>query len=85
MSVYSLCYEANMSVKEVKGSFTFMSYGNRFAQLTTEAAEKAAELVLTQLSERIIFSKLQSRTDKEMECLHFGICSYQTEPHRVIL
>ena len=54
-----------------------MSYGNRFAQLTTEAAENAARLVLSQLSERINFTKNQSEIDNEMECLHFGICTYQ--------
>ena len=52
-----------------------MSYGNRFAQLTTEAAENAAHLVLTQLSERLNFSKGQSESDEEMECLQFGFCS----------
>ena len=61
-----------------------MSYANRFAQLTTEAAENAARLVLTQLSERLSFSKQQSKCDEEMECLQFGICSYQTQPQRVI-
>ena len=60
-----------------------MSYGNRFAQLTTEAAENAAQLVLTQLSERLNFSKHQSESDEEMECLQFGICSYQAQPQRV--
>ena len=62
-----------------------MSYGNRFAQLTTEAAENAARLVLNQLSERLNFSKHQSKTDQEMECLQFGICSYQPQPQRVLL
>ena len=62
-----------------------MSYGNRFAQLTTEAAENAAHLVLTQLSERLNFSKHQSESDEEMECLQFGICSYQTQSQRVVL
>ena len=57
-----------------------MSYGNRFAQLTTEAAENAARLVLSQLSERINFTQHQSKTDDEMECLQFGICSYQPQP-----
>ena len=61
-----------------------MSYGNRFAQLTTEAAENAARLVLRQLSERLNFSKLQSKNDEEMECLQFGICSYQAQPEKVI-
>ena len=62
-----------------------MSYGNRFAQLTTEAAENAAHLVLTQLSERLNFSKNQSENDEEMECLQFGICSYQPQSQRVVL
>ena len=60
-----------------------MSYGNRFTQLTTEAAENAAQLVLSQLSERLSFSKNQSKNDEEMECLQFGICSYQPQPQRV--
>ena len=62
-----------------------MSYGNRFAQLTTEAAENAAHLVLTQLSERLNFSKHQSESDEEMECLQFGICSYQPLSKSVVL
>ncbi len=62
-----------------------MSYGNRFAQLTTEAAENAAHLVLSQLSERLNFSKRQSESDEEMECLQFGICSYQPQSQRVVL
>ena len=61
-----------------------MSYGNRFAQLTTEAAENAAHLVLSQLSERLNFSKRQSESDEEMECLQFGICSYQPQSQRVV-
>ena len=61
-----------------------MSYGNRFAQLTTEAAENAARLVLSQLSERLNFSKLPLRSDEEMECMQFGICSYQAQAQRVI-
>jgi len=61
-----------------------MSYGNRFAQLTTEAAESSARLVLTQLSKRLNLYKRQSKCDEEMECLQFGICSYQTLPNRVI-
>ena len=63
---------------------TPMSYGNRFAQLTTEAAENAARLVLSQLSERVNFSKISFKSDEEMECLQFGICSYQAQPQRVI-
>ena len=62
-----------------------MSYCNRFAQLTTEAAENAARLVLTQLSERLNISKKQSIIDAEMECLQFGICSYQSQPQRIII
>ncbi len=61
-----------------------MSYGNRFAQLSTEAAENAARLVLRQLSERLYFSKIPSKNDEEMECLQFGICSYQAQPQRVL-
>ena len=56
-----------------------MSFGNSFGQLTTEAAEKAALLVLNQLSERLNLSKCQSNNDEEMECLQFGICSYHYE------
>ena len=61
-----------------------MSYGNRFAQLTTEAAEDAARLVLSQLSRRLNFSKHLLKDDEEMECLQFGICSYQVQPQRII-
>ena len=60
-----------------------MSYGNHFAKLTTEAAENAARLVLSQLSERLRFSKYPLNNDEEMECLQFGICSYQPQPQRV--
>ena len=56
-----------------------MSFANRFTQLTSEGAENAARLVLSQLSERLDFYKQQSKTDEDMECLQFGICSYQ--PH----
>ena len=59
-----------------------MSYRNRFTQLTTEAAEKAARLVLSQLSERLNISKPPLKRDEEMECLQFGICSYQTQSKR---
>ncbi len=62
---------------------TAMSYGKSFAQLTTEAAENAAQLVLRQLSERLNFSKLPLKSDEEMECLQFGICSYQPNPQKV--
>ena len=60
-----------------------MSYGNRFAQLTTEAAENAARLVLSQLTERLNFSNNPSYNDEEMECLQFGICAYQARPQKV--
>ena len=60
-----------------------MSSGNLFAQLTTEAAENAAQLVLNQLSERLNFSKHRSKSDEEMECLQFGICSYERQQQRV--
>ena len=60
-----------------------MYKGNRFAQLTTEAAENAARLVLSQLTERLNFSQHQSSNDEEMECLQFGICSYHAEPQKV--
>jgi len=62
-----------------------MSYENRLNQLTTEAAEKAARLVLNQLSERLNFSKHESKIDEEMECLQFGICSYQHHPQKAVL
>ena len=62
-----------------------MSFGNRFAQLTTEAAENAARLVISQLSERITFYKHQSEIDDEMECLQFGICTYQPKTNRAII
>ena len=64
---------------------TPMSLGNHFSQLTTEAAENAARLVLNQLSERLDFWKDESSIDEEMECMQFGICSYQPQPNRVIL
>ena len=61
-----------------------MSLGNRFTQLSNEAAEDAARLVLNQLSERLNFWKDKS-IDEEMECMQFGICSFQPHPNRVIL
>ena len=61
-----------------------MPYGNRFTQLTNEAAEKAARLVLIQLSERLSFSKQQTKIDAELECKQFGICSFQTETQRLV-
>ncbi len=63
---------------------TPMSYANRFAQLTTDAAENAARLVLDQLTERLSFSKKSIKSDEEMECMQFGICSYQAQTHRII-
>ena len=60
-----------------------MSYGKRFTQLTTEAAENAARLVLSQLSERLRFSKHPLIKDEEMECMQFGICTYQAQPQRI--
>ena len=56
-----------------------MSNGNSFAQLSSEAAENAARVVLKQLTGRLNFSKHQSKLDEEMECLQFGICNYQTQ------
>ncbi len=61
-----------------------MSYGNRFTQLSREAAENAARLVLAQLSERLDYSRHKSLTDAEMECLQFGICSYQPQSQKII-
>ena len=61
-----------------------MTYENRFAQLTTEAAESAARLVIEQLSQRINFSRHQSKIDEEMECLQFGICSYQPHVQKLV-
>ena len=62
-----------------------MSYGNRINQLTTEAAENAARLVLRQLSERLNFYNHQSKNDEGMECLQFGICSYEPQTNRLSL
>ena len=62
-----------------------MSYKNCLTQLTNEAAENAARLVLTQLSERLNFYKHQLKIDEEMECLQFGICSYHPKTQRVVL
>tara|TARA_Y100001968_G_scaffold145385_2_gene132851 strand:- start:3156 stop:3338 length:183 start_codon:yes stop_codon:yes gene_type:complete len=56
-----------------------MSHRNSFAKLSTEAVEKAAQHVLTQLSERLNLSKHHTSTDEELECLQFGICSYQSQ------
>ena len=73
------------SGRDEKNLRIHMAFRNRIAQLTTEAAEKAAQLVLTQLSERLNFSQHQSRNDEELECLQFGICSYQPQVQRIIL
>ena len=61
-----------------------MFHENRIAQLTTEAAENAARLVLTQLSERLNLYKHQTKDDEDLECLQFGICSYQPQPNKLI-
>ncbi len=74
-----------MGVDVLKDLRTPMANGNRFAQLTTEAAENAARLVLTQLSGRLNFSNQQSEIDEEMECLQFGICSYQPQTNKIII
>ena len=77
-----------------------MSYLNPLNHLSPEAAEKAAHLVLTQLSERrksvienlkesiFNFAKDETRNEDEMECLQFGICAVPSNSHpskRVIL
>tara|TARA_B100000945_G_scaffold265209_1_gene224528 strand:- start:485 stop:790 length:306 start_codon:yes stop_codon:yes gene_type:complete len=85
LSVYSLGATPINGVEIDKDLRPPMFYRNRFAQLTTEAAENAAQLVITQLSERLNFSKHQSKIDKEMECLQFGICSYQPQNQKVVL
>ncbi len=82
LSVYSLGSFPLMVVDIYKGSSSPMSYASRFAQLTNEAAENAARLVISQLSERINFYRHQSKIDDEMECLQFGICTYQTQTNR---
>ena len=46
-----------------------ISYGNRFAQLTTESARH----VLCQLSKKLSFSKYPLNNDKDMEYLQFEI------------
>ena len=61
-----------------------MSFGTRFTQLNKEAAENAARLVLSQLYKRLHFSQRLSSNDEEMECLQFGICSYRTEPPKLL-
>ncbi len=60
-----------------------MAFENRFAQLTTEAAENAAHLIRSQLSERLNFYKAQSTIDAEMECLQFGICTYEPNQNKI--
>ena len=42
--------------------------------LSSEAIENAAQSVLKQLSERLIFAN-QQKKDAAMECLQFGICT----------
>ena len=54
-----------------------MSYGSSFSQLTAEAAEHSAQLVLNQLAQRLNCYKHDSKIDEELECLQFGICSYE--------
>ena len=83
LSVYSLGIFHPTGVEREVDRRPSMSYGNRFAQLTTEAAENAARLVLSQLSERLSFSRHSSYNDEEMECLQFGICSCQAQPQRI--
>jgi len=53
--------------------------------LTTEAAENAARLVLEQISERLSFTKQQSKVDEQMECLQLGICSKKPKAKIVVL
>ena len=62
-----------------------MTYRNPFAQLSNEAVEHAAQNVLSQLTERLNFAKRHTRNDEEIECLQFGICSYEPQPQRVTL
>ena len=85
MSVYSLCIFPLIGVEIKEVHRNPMYYGNRFDQLTTEAAENAAQLVLKQLSERLNFSKHRSKNDEEMECMQFGICSYQAQTQKRVL
>ncbi len=60
-----------------------MSSKNRFAELSTHAAEKAARSILNQLSERLNFTKYQSSKDRDLECMQFGICAYQAQPQKI--
>ena len=62
-----------------------MSYAKRFPQLKTDAVENAAIAVISQLKERLSFSKIPTSKDEEMECLQFGICSYQVQEQRITL
>tara|TARA_Y100001968_G_C18907154_1_gene503515 strand:- start:197 stop:472 length:276 start_codon:yes stop_codon:yes gene_type:complete len=84
LSVYSLGIIHPIGVEKIVDLRPPMSHENRFAQLSTEAAENAARLVLSQLSARLNFSKFSLKSDEEMECSQFGICSYQAQPERVI-
>ncbi len=79
LSIYSLGSTPLTGVDIKKGLQLPMSFSKRFAKLTTEAAENAARLVLTQLTERLNFIRHQSIMDEEMECMQFGICSYKTQ------
>ena len=85
MSVYSLGSIPPIGVKINMEPRIPMSYINQFAQLTTQAAENAAKLVLDQLTARLYFYKHPSKIDEDMECLQFGICSYHPKTNRVIL
>ena len=55
-----------------------MSLGILFNASSAEAEEKAARIVISQLSNRLHFSKQQPSVDEEIECLQFGICTYET-------
>ena len=83
MSVYSLGSLPFVGVENRYDDLSLMKFENRITQLTNEAAENAAQLVLTQLSERLNLTKHQSKIDEEMECLQFGICSYQSQPQKI--
>ncbi len=62
-----------------------MSFSKSFTELTTQGADNAARLVLKKLSKRIYFSTRESTSDEEMECLQFGICTYQSQHKRVVI
>ena len=85
LSIFSLGGNALIGVDIGKDLRLPMFNVNHFSQLSTEAAENSARLVLNQLSERLNFYRHQSESDDEMECLQFGICSYQPQPNRVII